>query len=167
MINLEKNYAGRATPTERTAVMPKPSLKQECVMLNETGKRVTAMQNVLAKLDFEENQIFDMTKPILNFATATGADPIEAAQLAGIVIRLFDFKSCEITRVVTVMTMGIAKSALSFSYLQIALPFIAPFSKIMGLTIEKTVAQLGTLADSGLDASSAATVIRNLLIIWK
>jgi TP901 family phage tail tape measure protein len=115
-----------------------------------------AVQSALGMLGFEENQIFNMTEPILKFATAINEDPSKAAHLARAAMRAFGLVSWQITHVISVMAAGITKSALSFSYLQNALLFVAPVAIIVKLTIERTVALLGTYADSGLDASSAA-----------
>jgi TP901 family phage tail tape measure protein len=129
-----------------------------------TASQVTELQSALATLGFEENQISDMTEPILKFATATSAGLGEAAKLAGSAMRAFGLESEEITRVVSSMAVGTTKSALSFSYLENAMSTIAPVARTYGLTIEDTVALLGTLANSGFDASAAATATRNILL---
>ena len=62
------------------------------------------------------------------------------------------------------MSIATTKSALSFAYLRDALPTVGPVAKAFNFEIEDTLALLGKLADSGFDASSAATATRNILL---
>jgi TP901 family phage tail tape measure protein len=129
-----------------------------------TASQVTLLQTELAKLGFGETQIKDMTADILDFASATGADLPSAAALAGSALRAFGLESSEMNRVVSTLAVATTKSALNFGYLQASLSTIAPVAKTFGFTIEDTTALLGTLANSGFDASSAATATRNILL---
>lgn len=129
-----------------------------------SASQVTMMQTELAKLGFNETEILQSTQSILQFATATGSDIPEAAQLAGAALRAFGLDASEMTRVVSAMGVATTKSALDFSYLQNSMSTIAPVANAFGFTIEDTTALLGTLANSGFDASSAATATRNILL---
>jgi TP901 family phage tail tape measure protein len=129
-----------------------------------TASQVTQLQTELAKLGFNEAEIRNMQRSALSFATAMGADLAPAAALAGSALRAFGLDSTETERVVDVMTVGANKSALSFSYLETAMSHIAPVARTFGFGIEDTVALLGTLANSGFEASSAATASRNILL---
>ena len=62
------------------------------------------------------------------------------------------------------MAVATTKSALDFTYLQNSMSTIAPVAHAFGFSIEETTALLGTLANSGFDASSAATATRNILL---
>ncbi len=129
-----------------------------------SASQVTLMQTELAKLGFNEQQILDSTQYILQFATATGSDIPAAAQLAGAAMRAFGLEATEMQRVVSAMGVATTKSALDFTYLQNSMSTIAPVANAFGFTIEDTTALLGTLANSGFDASSAATATRNILL---
>lgn len=129
-----------------------------------TASQVTSMQTELAKLGFNETEILQSTQSILQFATATGSNIPEAAQLAGAALRAFGLDASEMTRAVSTMAVATTKSALDFSYLQNSMSTIAPVANAFGFTIEDTTALLGTLANSGFDASSAATATRNILL---
>ena len=129
-----------------------------------SASQVTMMQTELAKLGFNETEILQSTQSILQFATATGSDIPEAAQLAGAALRAFGLDASEMTRVVSAMGVATTKSALDFSYLQNSMSTIAPVANAFGFSIEDTTALLGTLANSGFDASSAATATRNILL---
>ena len=129
-----------------------------------TASQVTSMQTELAKLGFNETEILQSTQSILQFATATGSNIPEAAQLAGAALRAFGLDASEMTRAVSTMAVATTKSALDFSYLQNSMSTIAPVANAFGFSIEETTALLGTLANSGFDASSAATDTRNILL---
>lgn len=129
-----------------------------------SASQVTMMQTELAKLGFNEQEILDSTQYVLQFATATGSDIPAAAQLAGAALRAFGLESTEMQRVVSAMGVATTKSALDFTYLQNSMSTIAPVANAFGFTIEDTTALLGTLANSGFDASSAATATRNILL---
>lgn len=129
-----------------------------------TAAQVTQMQVELAKLGFNETEILDATQYILQFATATGADIPAAAKLAGAALRAFNAETSETQRYVSAMAVATTKSALDFSYLESSMSTIAPVANAFGFAIEDTVALLGTLANSGFDASSAATATRNILL---
>lgn len=129
-----------------------------------TASQVTNLQTELAKLGFNQPQILQMTKPVLQFATAVGADLPEAAALAGATLRAFDKDVSETDDVLATMAVGCNKSALSFEYLQTAMSIVGPVAKTFRFDVKDTIALLGTLANSGFDASSAATATRNILL---
>lgn len=129
-----------------------------------SAAQVTQMQTELAKLGFNEDEILSSTESVLQFATATGSDIPEAAQLAGSALRAFGLDASEMERVVSTMGVATTKSALDFGYLQNSMSTIAPVAQAFGFSIEDTTAMLGTLANSGFDASSAATATRNILL---
>ena len=129
-----------------------------------TASQMTQLQTELAKLGFSQGEILKSTEAVQRFATATGSGLPEAAQLAGAALRSFGLDASEMERVVSTMGVATTKSALDFGYLQNSMSTIAPVAKSFGFTIEDTTAMLGTLANSGFDASSAATATRNILL---
>lgn len=129
-----------------------------------TASEATALQIELAKLGFSKKEILDSTEYVLKFAQATGAELPEAAALAGASIRMFGATTQETEKYVASMAVATTKSALSFSYLQTAMPIVGPVAKAFNFTIEDTLALLGKLADAGFDASMSATATRNIIL---
>lgn len=129
-----------------------------------SASEVTNLQTELAKLGFNEQEILEATQYVLRFAGATGSDLPEAAKLAGAAIRAFGLETTETERVVSTMAIATTRSAMDFEYLQTALSTVAPVAQAFGFTIEDTMSLLGTLANAGFDASSAATATRNILL---
>lgn len=129
-----------------------------------TASEVTGLQIELAKLGFSRDEILQSTEGVLKFAQATGSDLPAAAALAGASLRMFGADAREIDRYVSAMAVSTTKSALSFSYIQTAMPIAGSVAKTYGFEIEDVLALLGRLADAGVDASSAATATRNILL---
>ena len=129
-----------------------------------TASEATNLQIELAKLGFSRKEILQSTEGILKFAQATGSDLPEAAALAGAALRMFGAETSETERYVSAMAVATTKSALSFSYLQTAMPLVGPVAKAFNFQIEDTLALLGKLADAGFDASMSATATRNILL---
>ena len=129
-----------------------------------TATEVTKLQIELAKLGFAKDQISAMTPEVLKFAKAVDTDLASAAALTGAALRIFELDAEDTGEAVASMAIGTTKSALSFSYLQSALSTVGPVAHAFGFTIEETTALLGALANSGFDASSAATATRNIML---
>lgn len=129
-----------------------------------TASEATGLQIELAKLGFSRKEILQSTEGILKFAQATGAELPEAAALAGAALRMFNADTSETERYVSAMAIATSRSALSFSYLQTAMPIVGPVAKAFNFQIEDTLALLGKLADAGFDASMSATATRNILL---
>ena len=129
-----------------------------------TASQVTQLQTELAKLGFGPESIQAMQQPILNFATAVGAKLPDAAKLAGATLRIFGLSAHQTEDALDVLALSTNKSALSFEYLNTALSIVGPVAKTFGFSVRDVTALLGSLANSGFDASSAATATRNILL---
>jgi hypothetical protein len=129
-----------------------------------TASQVTGLQTELAKLGFTLPQIEASTEGILALAAATGTDLAEAATLSGAAVRIFGLSAEETARVADVLALSTSKSALDMQKLATALPIVGTTAKQAGLNIEQTTGLLGTLADRGIDASTAATSLRMIFI---
>ena len=129
-----------------------------------TASQVTLLQTELAKLGFKEGAIMQMQESVLHFATPIGTTLPEAAAMAGATLRMFGLDSKDTADTLGVLVQGANNSALSFSYYQTAMATVGPVAKTFGFSLRDTVALLGTLANAGFDASSAATATRNILL---
>lgn len=129
-----------------------------------TATEVTNLQTELAKLGFGDGQIMSMQKAILNFATALGVDLSEAAAFTGATLRTFGLRASDTEDALNVLAVASDKSALGFSKLNTAMPIVGPVAKSIGFDIRDTATLLGVLANSGFDASSSATALRNIFL---
>jgi len=129
-----------------------------------TARQVVELQTELAKLGFGQGSIIAMQKPILQFATAVGADLGEAAAVAGSTLRAFNLTSAETEETLATLAVATNKSALSFARIQNSMGTVFPVANAFGLSVKDTIALLGALANAGFDASSAATATRNIIL---
>ena len=129
-----------------------------------TAKEVTELQTSFARLGFSQREIIDVTESTLNAASALGSGLEEQAELTGSVIRAFNMDSSEAANVNDILAKSTTESALSFEKLATALPTVAPVANAVGVSLERTTSMLGKLVDSGLDASTASTGLRNVFL---
>lgn len=129
-----------------------------------TASQVTQLQTELAKLGFGAGSIQAMQKPILQFATAVGANLADAASVAGATLRAFNLTSADTDDVLATLAVATNKSALSFDRIQQSIGTVFPVANAFGLTVKDTTALLGALANAGFDASTAATASRNIIL---
>ena len=129
-----------------------------------TARQVTDLQTELAKLGFGQGSIISMQKPVLEFATAVGANLADAASVAGSTLRAFNLSSADTEDVLATLAVATNKSALSFSRIQDSIGTVFPVANAFGLSLKDTTALLGALANAGFDASSAATATRNIIL---
>ena len=129
-----------------------------------TASEVAGLQRELAKLGFTQEEILNATGAILDLAAAAGAELPRAAEVAGATVRALGLDASETRRVVDVMAKSFSSSALTLEKFATAMATVGPIAKVAGLSIERTTALLGTLADRGLDASTSGTSLRNIFL---
>lgn len=129
-----------------------------------TASQVTELQTEYAKLGFPTEEILNMTEATLNGAAALGSELGEQAALTGATLKQFGLDSTDAARVNDVLAKSASSSALDFSKLSTALPIVGATAKTAGVDLERTTALLGTLSDRGIDASTAATSLRNIFL---
>ena len=129
-----------------------------------TSRQVIELQTELAKLGFGQGSIMAMQKPILQFATAVGANLADAAAVAGSTLRAFNLQSSDTEETLATLAVATNNSALSFDRIQQSIGTVFPVANAFGLSVKDTTALLGALANAGFDASSAATATRNIIL---
>lgn len=130
-----------------------------------TASEVVALQTELAKLGFKTDDISNSTADVLDLAAALDVNLAEAAEFTGSLIRSFGLTTAETGRVVDVMARSTSSSALNFESLRESLKLVAPVSTSVGVSLEKTTALLGVLADRGLKGSIAGTGLAKSFIM--
>ena len=129
-----------------------------------TAAQVAELQTEYAKLGFTMEQIEGMTEATLQLAAASGTDLGNAAAITGATMRGFGLDVSETQRVVDVMAASFSKSSLDIEKFKVGMAAVAPAANSAGFSIEETTALLGTLTNSGIDASTAGTGLRNIFL---
>ena len=122
-----------------------------------TAVEVVKLQTELAKLGFTASDIGNSTPAILSLASSLEVDLASAAELAGSTVRAFGLTTDDTAKVVDVMALSTSSSALNFEALRESIKIVAPAARATGVSIEKTAALLGVLANNGLKGSVAGT----------
>lgn len=139
------------------------ALEQQARTLGATSmfsaQQAGEAQRFLAMAGFEVNEVLSATPGILNLATAASIDLGRAADIASNVLGGFQLNVSELSRVNDVLAATAAGSNTSIEQLGDALSYAAPIAAAAGVSIEETAAAIGTLSDSGLQASRAGTGI--------
>jgi hypothetical protein len=129
-----------------------------------TASQVSELQTEYAKLGFSQEEILKVTESTLDASAALRSELGAQAALTGSVIRSFELDASEASRVNDVLAKAASSSALSFEKLNTALPIVSATAKGAGVSLERTTALLGVLSDRGVDASTAATGLRNVFL---
>ena len=130
-----------------------------------TASQVLELQTELAKLGFKTDDISNATGSILDLAASLDVDLAEAAEFSGSVVRSFGLTTKDTQQIVDVMALSTSSSALNFESLRESMKLVAPVSKSVGVSVEKTTALLAVLADRGLKGSIAGTGLAKTFIM--
>lgn len=129
-----------------------------------TAAEVTSLQTEFAKLGFDASQIDNATEATLALAAAAGVELAEAASVAGATLGGFGLSAAETGRVTDVMAKSFSISALDMEKFKESMKSAAPAARAVGLSVEKTTALLGTLANAGIAGSKAGNNLKTSFI---
>jgi len=130
-----------------------------------TATEVAELQKEYAKLGFTQSQIIDTTESTLYLAQATGVELGQAAKQTGQTLKAFGLTTKDAGRVAGVLGVSTTKAALDMEFFATSMSKVAPIAKNAGFSLEETSALFASLADSGFDASTAATSTKNILLM--
>jgi len=129
-----------------------------------TAKEVAGLQLNLSKLGFSPDEIVESTEAILSLAQATDEDLGETALVVAGTLRAFGMQTTETARVTDTMAAAFSSSALNLEKYKVSMGTLAPVANSFGLNVEQSSAMLGTLVNRNIEASTAGTGLRNILL---
>lgn len=157
--------SGILSATDAEMIALTSSSKELGATTVKTASEVVSLQTEYARLGFGVSDIINLTEATINGSIALNSNLGETSKLVGAVVNSFDdLSTTDVEGIIETLVGSTTKSALSFERLQTSLPIVAGAANAVGLTLEDTVAILAKLSDSGIDASSSATALRNVLI---
>lgn len=167
-MDFEQSNANLAAILGEKTIVAVSKLTENAKMLGATtvytAGEISQLQTVLARRGLNEQQILQMTHGISNLAVATGTDLAQSAELAASTMQSFGMKAGEMERIVSVLGVSTTKSALTTESLGTSLQYVAPAARAAGFSLEDTVAILGTLVNNGINASTAGTSLRQIML---
>lgn len=129
-----------------------------------TASQVAALQLGLSKLGFTPDEIIQSTESVLRLAQATDEDLADSARVAAGTLRAFEMDASNMPVVVDTMAKSFSSSALTLEKWQYAMASVAPVASAYGMTLQETAAIVATLVDRNIDASTAGTALRNIIL---
>lgn len=129
-----------------------------------TASQVSDLQFEYAKLGFSTEQILKMTESTLGLAAATQFELGPTATTVGAAIRAYGLEADQAARVNDVLAASASKTALDMNDFFENLSTFAPVARAFNFSMEDSIALFGKIRDSGFDASSAATALRNIFL---
>lgn len=130
-----------------------------------TAAEVAGLMIELGRAGFSPDQIDAMTGAVLNLSRATGTEASLAAGIMAASIRQFGLEAGDAARVSDSLTAAANGSFNSVEALGEALKYAGPVAADLGMSIEETLAVLGTLGNVGIQGSMAGTTLKRLSII--
>jgi hypothetical protein len=144
-------------------------LTAESKRLGETTVKsaleVTELQIAYARLGFSQQEIIDLTAATISGSIAMNAELSATATLTGAIVNTFDdLATTDAPKILDILSLATAKSALNFSKLETGIPIVAGAANAAGIPFTKLIALMGKLSDSGIDVSTSSTSLRNIFI---
>lgn len=127
-----------------------------------TAAQVANLMGELGKAGFSPDEIDTMTAAVLNLSRASGTDAVMSAGIMAATLRQFSLGAEHATRVADVLTLAANATFNSVDQLGEALSYAGPVAADLGMSLEDTVAILGTLGNVGIQGSNAGTALRRL-----
>lgn len=129
-----------------------------------SASEVSELQLELAKLGKTAPEIKAMTKDVLNAATSLETGLGNAAVLVGGQLNSYGESADKAAKYSDIMANSVNISATSYDYLNTALPKTSAVAALNNVTFEKLNATMGVLADQNIQAETAGTGFRNILL---
>ena len=124
---------------------------------------VASAMTLIGQAGFTAGETIQATEAIVKLATGTLGDMTKVADLVTTTIRAFGLQAGDAAKVVDVMTSAVNSSKLTIEKLSVAFNYVGAAAAQAGLSLEETAASMGTLANSGLRASTIGTGLRQVL----
>ena len=120
-----------------------------------------------AKAGFEANEIYKATPGILNTATAGQLSLAEATEITAGTLRMFKLNADQSKRVGDALAMTANSSTTDIRGLGESLKYAGLGATDFGMSLEQTLAVLGTLGNNKIDSSMAGTGLRSVFSAFK
>ena len=130
-----------------------------------SASEVAGLMGELGRGGFSPRQIIDMTSAVMNLSRATGTDATLSAGIMAATITQFGLAATDATRVADGLTAAANKSFVAVDGLGESLQYAGPAAADAGMSLEETLAILGTLGNVGIQGSEAGTALRRLLTL--
>lgn len=143
------------------------ALKRTMEELGATSRYTTAEAGqgmiYMAQAGLSAGEVVAASSHIIDLAVASNTSLARSSDSVVQAMRTFNIEASNAWQVTDTLAMGAKASVTSIEQLAEALKYVGPIAHTMGVRIDTVVAALGTLSDSGLQASMAGTGLRRII----
>jgi len=130
-----------------------------------TASEVNKLQVSFARLGFSQQEIINLTEATIQGSIALNSSLDQTATLVGAVVLAYqNLGTSNATEIIDKITLATQRSSLSFSSLETGIPKVAGAADALNISLSTTLVHLGIAHDATLDASIAATSMRNIYL---
>lgn len=138
--------------------------KQLGITTRFSASEVSDLMLNYSKLGFSSEEIDKITGSTLNLALATGEDLAESATMAGGMLRAYKIQAQDVSKVTDTMALAFSSSSLDLEKFKVSMPKVAAVSNALGFSFQRTTAMISTLVSGTHEASTAGTMLRNMML---
>lgn len=120
---------------------------------------VAKLATELIKLGSTPEEVSNLLKPVNDLSIALQASAEDSATLVKSLLNAYQEGSEKAAHFTDVLAESANRSALDFEGLRDAFSYVAPVANTLGISVERTAALIGTLADNGIKAESAGRLL--------
>lgn len=127
-----------------------------------SAAEVAEGMRVIGQSGFSASESIQTMQAVSDLATGTLSSMATTVDLVTTAMRVFDIDASRSTEVVDVFANAVNKSKLTIDKLRTSMNFVGPIAKEAGVTFQELSAAMGTLANSGIRASTIGTGLRRV-----
>lgn len=145
--------------TEKMGESSKKWAKQYGISTSSINEGI---QEVIKK-GFTFNQTMDAMPAILDAAKASGDDFNTVMNVSTSTLQQFGLKAKDTSRVTDSLSFVANKTASGFEDLGLAMQYVGPVARSVGMSVESTSSAIGLLSNAGIEGQKAGTALRGAL----
>jgi TP901 family phage tail tape measure protein len=127
-----------------------------------SASEVAAGFRVIGQAGFSASESIETMQSVSDLATGTLSSMASTVDLVTTAMRVFNIESSRSNEVADVFANSVNRSKLTVDKLRTAMNFIGPVAKAAGVSFTELNAAMGTLANSGIRASTIGTGLRRI-----
>jgi TP901 family phage tail tape measure protein len=127
-----------------------------------SASEVAAGMRTIGQAGFSASEAVETMQAVSDLATGTLSDMATTVDLVTTAMRVFQIEATESGKVSDTLANAVNKSKLTVDKLRTAMNYIGPIAKSAGVSFTELAASMGTLANSGIRASTIGTGLRRV-----
>lgn len=127
-----------------------------------SASEIAAGMRVIGQAGFSASEAVETMQAVSDLATGTLSDMSTTVDLVTTAMRVFQIDASRSAEIADVFANSVNKSKLTIDKLKISMNYIGPIARDSGVTFKELAASMGTLANSGLRASTIGTGLRRV-----